>query len=665
MLPAVAVLSPYLIGVASLAAHWSKQGPAPSDLGLIELATRCAWSGTQLLGPYSRFGFAHPGPALFYIWAPIWSAAGGTSAALALAALCSGLACAALVLFLLWRRAGLVPYLVFSVLLVQFEAQMGVSLFSVWNPYATVLPFLLSVVAFAVVAAGGAGWLPLAAASATVAVQSHLGYTLPALSVAAAALAMSVARVRRQAASGAALKRGSVIAAPVLLALWALPIYEQLSRKPGNLSRIVWFFSHYSGAHSWSEAIVVVCHMVATILTSMLGVLLVGASDRTLLDLDMVCGVALIALLPLAIKRARRAADAFLVAMASLSLPLLVATALSLRDIVGPTEPYLLGWMPALGVIVGGTLVASALVGVRGPLARSRKAPAVATIVIALLVAPSLVRAAVSGWQAFVADPGEREGAEMVAAARSFVAGRGIKACAVRAVTAGDEKWFPALVDALDRDGVRAQVDAERAFQYTPRFQLTELPHGVLLACPPQMLPDLSSRLGFTTVAVGESHALAWRSMAPPVEGVLPFALLPAFALSASGFGEVQRAAGDVYRWCRGLDGAMTLSLRPAQPYRLAITVMPFVPAGSPQRLRVTVNGVDLGDRELLPEGVWQRFAFEVPAGVASHSTRITFHATRAAMRTDALPSGYLAPLSLAFREIVILPREAVSKSGA
>jgi hypothetical protein len=659
------VVLPYLIGVASLLVHWSDQGPSRGDLGLIELATRSASSGAQLVGPYSRFGFAHPGPTLFYLWAPIWFTAGGTSAALALAALCSGFACAVLLLFLLWRRAGPVPYLVFTVLLVQFEAQMGGNLFSAWNPYATVLPFLLSVVAFGAVAAGGTVWLPLAAASVTVAVQSHLGYTPAALSVAAAALVLSVVRVHRQGTSRAALRRASVIAAAVLLALWALPIYEQHSRQPGNLSRIVSFFFHSSGAHSWKESISVVCQMVANVPRSMLGVLLAGVSDRTFLDLGMACGIVLIALLPLALNWARRAANAFLVAMACLSLPLLFATALSVRSIVGPIEPYLLAWMPALGVIVGGTLVASALVGVQGQPARTRKTAALGALVIVLLVAPPVVRATGSGWQAFVPNPSEREGAEMVAATRSFFAGRGIRACAVRAVTGDDETWFAALVDALDRDGVRAQVDAERAFQYPPRFQLTALPHGVLLACRPQMLPQLTAWLGFTTVAAGESQALAWSSMGQPVEGELPFELLPAFALDASGFGEVQRAAGDVYRWCHGLDAALTLDLRPAQRYRLAVTVMPFVPSGSPQRLRVTVNGTDLGDRELVPAPVWQRVAFEVPAGIASHATRIAFHATRAAMRADALPSGYLFPLSVAYREIVLVPPEAAASSGS
>ena len=42
-----------------------------SDFALLELSTDEALRGTQLLGPYSRFGWRHPGPAYFYLQAPL------------------------------------------------------------------------------------------------------------------------------------------------------------------------------------------------------------------------------------------------------------------------------------------------------------------------------------------------------------------------------------------------------------------------------------------------------------------------------------------------------------------------------------------------------------------------------------------------------------------
>src|SRR5262245_7576970 len=46
------------------------------DGAALELGTLHAAHGVQLLGPYSRFGWSHPGPAYFYLAAPIYRAFG-------------------------------------------------------------------------------------------------------------------------------------------------------------------------------------------------------------------------------------------------------------------------------------------------------------------------------------------------------------------------------------------------------------------------------------------------------------------------------------------------------------------------------------------------------------------------------------------------------------
>ena len=58
-----------------------------SDFALLELSTGEALRGTQLLGPYSRFGWRHPGPAYFYLQAPLYGASGASSASLPVAVL--------------------------------------------------------------------------------------------------------------------------------------------------------------------------------------------------------------------------------------------------------------------------------------------------------------------------------------------------------------------------------------------------------------------------------------------------------------------------------------------------------------------------------------------------------------------------------------------------
>jgi hypothetical protein len=55
-----------LLGAALTGRGMETDLPATGDYAALELYTRLAAQGRQLLGPYSRFGFHHPGPAYFY-----------------------------------------------------------------------------------------------------------------------------------------------------------------------------------------------------------------------------------------------------------------------------------------------------------------------------------------------------------------------------------------------------------------------------------------------------------------------------------------------------------------------------------------------------------------------------------------------------------------------
>src|SRR5437879_7641309 len=52
------------------------------DGAALELGTLHAARGVQFLGPYSRFGWSHPGPAFFYLALPIYEAFGQRGPAL-------------------------------------------------------------------------------------------------------------------------------------------------------------------------------------------------------------------------------------------------------------------------------------------------------------------------------------------------------------------------------------------------------------------------------------------------------------------------------------------------------------------------------------------------------------------------------------------------------
>src|SRR5687767_12684786 len=80
ILVGLAVLS-LIMPVARIVDGMRGASPA-SDFALLELSTGEALRGAQLLGPYSRFGWRHPGPTYFYLQAPLYAAFGASSASL-------------------------------------------------------------------------------------------------------------------------------------------------------------------------------------------------------------------------------------------------------------------------------------------------------------------------------------------------------------------------------------------------------------------------------------------------------------------------------------------------------------------------------------------------------------------------------------------------------
>src|SRR5205807_1160723 len=88
--------------IAGRGAHVALWGDNP----LLELATQDALHGHQLLGPYSRFGWHHPGPAYFYWLALPVLLLEPAGAGIFLGATLLNLVSAGALIGLVWRRAG-------------------------------------------------------------------------------------------------------------------------------------------------------------------------------------------------------------------------------------------------------------------------------------------------------------------------------------------------------------------------------------------------------------------------------------------------------------------------------------------------------------------------------------------------------------------------------
>jgi hypothetical protein len=225
-LTAVALLPVAIVVVTRAGRRYVPVG----DIALVDLRVRDVWSrAVPLVGPYSRLGWNHPGPAMFWLLAPLSGLTGRPAwATLVGGVLLHGVAIVAIGR-LAWRKGG-VP-LVAAALAVNGLAYgaMGPSiLLEAWNPNVT-YPFLLVLLLQAwCLADGDVALLPFTAAVATFLVQTHVGY-LPLVAAAGAfGLLGAWLRTRHGRPPRSAWRRPIGWSVGVLLVSWAPPVLQEI-----------------------------------------------------------------------------------------------------------------------------------------------------------------------------------------------------------------------------------------------------------------------------------------------------------------------------------------------------------------------------------------------------------------------------------------------------
>ena len=173
---AVAVaVSPIALGAVSLVgdtwlplSDWASQVFRTSQVGT---------AGTPLVGPYSVRTFAHPGPLIYWLAAPLHRLTGGDPRSLLWTAALVNCACVAAIAAVAWRR-GRWPLLLGSLLFVTLLVHgLGPErTVDMWNPYVPLLPFLLTVLLVWDAALGRRRALVEAVVPASFAMQSHLSF---------------------------------------------------------------------------------------------------------------------------------------------------------------------------------------------------------------------------------------------------------------------------------------------------------------------------------------------------------------------------------------------------------------------------------------------------------------------------------------------------------
>lgn len=245
LLSAVAVIAPFLLAgaVYGFTGHLVLGG----DQALLALDALDARHLEQFVGPYSRMGWAHPGPVWLYLLsAPFWLV-GSTGPALvfgvmAVHALFAGLLVAAAGSSTTWSRP------LMAVLVLLYVLRMpSVDFVSVWNPFALLLPTVLLLLLAARAARGSASATAGAALVASFLLQSHVG-TVPlvGLVMGVALVALVVHRVRGTGTTATEGDRRLLVAGCVgLVLVWFLPVWQQLRSDAGqgNLYLLLSYFT--------------------------------------------------------------------------------------------------------------------------------------------------------------------------------------------------------------------------------------------------------------------------------------------------------------------------------------------------------------------------------------------------------------------------------------
>ena len=246
---ALLLIAPLVVGCIALGA----EPFAPIyDMALIEQRVRDVGTAhTPLVGLPGRLGTpqqpaSHPGPLAFWLLAPGYHVFGGSAWALyASGALVNAAAIAAFI-YVVWRRRKVLELALASAGLGLLMLGYGPGVLAEpWNPYFPVLWFAVFLASGWAVACGDLMMLPVAAATASIAAQTHIPYLAVCGglgAICAAAALRSTLRAPEQSPERRRGVRSLMITLAILIVAWLPLLIEELRGEPGNITRLVRYF---------------------------------------------------------------------------------------------------------------------------------------------------------------------------------------------------------------------------------------------------------------------------------------------------------------------------------------------------------------------------------------------------------------------------------------
>ncbi len=257
-------LLPLVVSAVTLFVKLGSNFYPVGDIAGTELQVRDVGHHPVVLGLFSRDGWNHPGPVLFYLLAVPYRLTGSRSIGLLLGALLINGA-AILGMAAIARRRGGAPLMLLTLLGCGLVVRsLGPEFVrNPWNVWIAVLPFGLLVFLTWEMICGSAWALPAGAFVTSFCIETHVGYALLAAPLLLFATSCLVAHSyrRRQAGGRRGVRRdrllpAALVAIGILTVLWLPPILQQLTTDHGNLGKVVAYFLDDPGKkaqHTFAE----------------------------------------------------------------------------------------------------------------------------------------------------------------------------------------------------------------------------------------------------------------------------------------------------------------------------------------------------------------------------------------------------------------------------
>jgi hypothetical protein len=358
-----------LIAIPSVFFDWAAGDVYPvGDSAMLEIYTTHAVSGIWTLGPYSQFGWHHPGPLYFYLLAPLYVLSGEKTIALHVSAFAINLLSLCAIAYVLIRYAAPGVACAAAVALSLYVFRLQPIIASFWNPHIVILPAATFLLLCAAVAAGRGGALPPVVLVGSFLVQTHVSLAPYVLLLASGALAAAAWWPARTQTHQRSLGWWIHASTWLLVLLWLFPIAQQVSHTPGNLTRLMQFFGEPSPGQELRTALFVWGDTISALFQRHLEVpagspLAIPAQSITITS---VCAIVQVLLLSAACWDAQRRRDRFDAALTAAGLLASVTALWSITRVKSLIGEYMIFWLSAIGTLNWAMIAGLALTRVVG-----------------------------------------------------------------------------------------------------------------------------------------------------------------------------------------------------------------------------------------------------------------------------------------------------------